>query len=85
MKELKNNTKKDKTMNTKEKIEIMLACLDEKKIQYKSKSETTWLEWNSSKEPSWDWSQNEYRIKPKKEEKVPHWKYIYLNKDKLSY
>lgn len=48
-------------MTTEEKIAVMQACLDNKTIEIKSKTEK---EWNTCDfEPLWDWLKYEYRIK----------------------
>ena len=51
-------------MTTKEKIEVMQAYLDGKKIQRKSITSQNWLDWVSNEEPGWDWIDVDYRIKP---------------------
>ena len=55
-------------MNTKERIEVMQAYLDGKAIEVKNKIDHKWVRvWI---EPQWDWSTYEYRIKPKKMQKI---------------
>lgn len=49
-------------MNTKEKIAVMNAYLDGKKIQYMDYK--TWLDWDYEEEPYLDWDSCDYRIKP---------------------
>lgn len=54
-------------MNTKEKIEVMQAFLDGKKIQHRvieRQSDILDPWYNSLGEPSWIWNTYEYRIKP---------------------
>ena len=52
-------------MNTKEKIEIMQAFLKGKKIQVKVKgTNEEFKDFISTKEPTWDWTHFEYRVKP---------------------
>lgn len=57
-------------MNTKEKIEVMQAYLDGKKIELKGeKCVDGWSVWSSG-ELNWNWEDNEYRIK---KELVERW------------
>lgn len=52
-------------MTTQEKIEVMKAYADGKKIQWRTiDSPQEWVEWTFSDEPSWNWVVNDYRIKP---------------------
>lgn len=51
-------------MNTEEKIEVMQAYLNGKKIQVKGKRDDTWEDYNHKSEPDWDWFRCDYRIKP---------------------
>lgn len=48
-------------MTTEEKIEVMQAFLDGKEIQHADKRSGVWM---SARNPSWNWADNEYRIKP---------------------
>lgn len=51
-------------MNTKEKIEVMQAYLDGRKIQLRGKT-LRFPKWEDiEKEPEWNFINNEYRIKP---------------------
>ena len=50
-------------MNTKEMIEVMQAYEDGKTIQVRDK-EGLINDWSVRKSPCWDWSKNNYRIKP---------------------
>jgi hypothetical protein len=54
-------------MNTKEKIAVMEAFLDGKRIQFKFGA-ADWLDWNSEHEPDWAWHRVDYRIKPEPRE-----------------
>lgn len=49
-------------MTTKEQIEVMQAYIDGKEIQFKDEFSIDWIDLDSS--PSWNWVDNEYRIKP---------------------
>ena len=49
-------------MDTKEKIAIMQAFVDGKKIEYYSKIDNDWI--TVSSEPDWDWFHYKFRIKP---------------------
>lgn len=51
-------------MTTKEKIEVMQAYADGKKIQYRRKFCKDWLDWGGEVEPAWNWSDSQYRVKP---------------------
>ena len=52
-------------MNTKDKIQIMQAWLDGKKIQYRFCT----ADWKDEfGEPEWDWTRFEWRIKPEPRE-----------------
>lgn len=53
-------------MTTKEKIAIMQAYLDGKKIQIATRGEEDWEDYNIV-EPIWDWDSCKYRIKPVEE------------------
>src|SRR5579872_84358 len=50
-------------MNTKDKIAVMQAYLDGKEIEFKTPDDPDWRKHEI--EPQWDWSNNDYRIKPK--------------------
>lgn len=49
-------------MTTQEKIEVMKAYEEGKKIQWSSKANPKWCDCDG--EPSWNWNWDEYRIKP---------------------
>ena len=49
-------------MTTQEKIEVMKAYAEGKKIQYKPKANPTWAD--CIDEPLWNWEWTDYRIKP---------------------
>lgn len=51
-------------MTTQEKIEVMKAYAEGRKIQYRNKDGEFWMDWPYSIEPSWDWFHQDYRIKP---------------------
>jgi hypothetical protein len=51
-------------MTTQEKIEVMQAYAEGRKIQMRPKEFKEWDDWGISEEPEWDWCLNEYRIKP---------------------
>ena len=51
-------------MTTQEKIEVMNAYTEEKKIQYRSKENGEWFDLFLMQEPAWDWASFDYRIKP---------------------
>ena len=51
-------------MTTQEKIEIMQAYAEGKKIQVRIIGTEKWKDWTISEEPKWDWPHNDYRIKP---------------------
>jgi hypothetical protein len=53
----------EKTMDTKDKIKVMQAYENGKKIQLKNES-IDWSDWTRSKEPDWNWGLVDYRIKP---------------------
>lgn len=53
-------------MTTKEQIEVMKACLDGKKIQYKPKNSLDI--WKNTNDPKWNWQFGDYRIQPEDEE-----------------
>lgn len=56
-------------MTTEEKIAIMQAYVDGKQIQ---QVQVRWcnetIEWEDAPEPSWNWDEREYRIKPEPKE-----------------
>lgn len=54
-------------MNTKEKIEVMQAYLDGKKIEY-CPSYGVWTEFSNANDPVWEWGNTQYRIKPEPRE-----------------
>ena len=54
-------------MTTKEKIAVMQAYEDGKKIQIYFKA-SGWTDWDVSWGPVWDWDKHDYRIKPEEEE-----------------
>ncbi len=54
-------------MTTKEKIEVMQAYLNGKKIQFKEIADDTWEDCSYRFEPDWNWSVFRYRVKPEKE------------------
>lgn len=59
---------KEKYMSsTKEKIEVMKAYTEGKKIEIKSKQDKN-DEWGDIRYSNWDWANYEYRIKPEKKE-----------------
>ena len=49
-------------MTTQEKIEVMQACLDGKKIEVAAKSDLSF--WVVTDTPAWNWEECVYRIKP---------------------
>ena len=51
-------------MTTKEKIEVMKAYEDGKKIQTRDPGSYTWVDWTAEFEPRWNWENIDYRIKP---------------------
>ena len=51
-------------MTTQEKIEVMNAYTEGKKIQYRSKENGEWFDLFLMQEPAWDWASFDYRIKP---------------------
>lgn len=52
-------------MTTKEKVEVMQAYAEGKKIQYKlSRSSQQWDDWTLPRDPSWNWDELDFRIKP---------------------
>lgn len=53
-------------MTTKEKIAVMQAYLDGKKIQLAIKNKEDWEDYDTG-EPVWDWTCFDYRIKPEEE------------------
>ena len=54
----------DKT--TKEKIAVMQAFMDGKKLQILSNDD--WTDWNPTCDPVWNWERGDYRIKPERRE-----------------
>ena len=59
----------DKAMNTESKIAVMSAEVDGEAIQYRHRKSTkAWLN-IYGRSPSWNWAENDYRIKS--EEKKP--------------
>ena len=50
--------------STKEKIAIMQAYEDGKKIQGRDPETEDWFDWTGKNEPSWDWRSGDYRVKP---------------------
>lgn len=55
------------TEKTNRMIEVMQAFAEGKKIQYYSKAFCGWVDWVLDGEPSWDWKNYDYRIKPEEE------------------
>lgn len=53
-------------MTTKEKIAVMQAYVDGKKIQFARKNKEDWEDYSTG-EPLWAWSMFDYRIKPEEE------------------
>lgn len=51
-------------MTTKEKIEVMKAYAEGKKIEWKPKGCQGWDEWTFNEEPTWNWNECDFRIKP---------------------
>lgn len=51
-------------MTTQEKIEVMKAYTEGKKIQVREIGAEHWSNWILSLEPDWNWFSCEYRIKP---------------------
>ena len=51
-------------MTTKEKIEVMKAYAEGKKIQVREIGAKDWSNWGLSLEPDWNWLGFDYRIKP---------------------
>ena len=51
-------------MNTKEKIAVMQAYIDDKSIEYWSHIYGNWRRLDGDSEPTWGWSNTEYRVKP---------------------
>jgi len=50
-----------KAITTEDKITIMQASVDGKKIYFKKKSSCD-LEWRGSVNPTWDWVKNDYMV-----------------------
>ena len=58
---------------TKEKIEVMQACVDGEEIESKKskKSKKSKInEWGETFTPAWNWFEKDYRIKPKEPEEI---------------
>ena len=51
-------------MTTEEKIEVMKAYAEGKKIEWKPKGCQGWDEWIYHDDPSWNWDELDFRIKP---------------------
>jgi len=51
-------------MTTQEKIEVMKAYAEGKKIQVCYDKKSKWSDWEESFEPAWEWGLNFYRVKP---------------------
>jgi hypothetical protein len=49
-------------MNTKQKVEVMLAFEAGKRIEVKC-GKGEWKAWQGSSDPNWNWEYNEYRLK----------------------
>lgn len=54
-------------MNTVEKIRIMQAWLEGKKIRYRGKDQV-WMELNHTFEPTWNWEAFRYEVAPEPRE-----------------
>lgn len=63
---MKNNKTLNHELDTKKQISVMQAYIAGKEIQFKSKRGTTWYD-VSSAGPVWDWSNEDYRVKPDSE------------------
>jgi len=50
-------------MSIKEKIEVMAAYAEGKKIQFKEKDSSNWRDYTHILAPEWNWSDYDYRIK----------------------
>lgn len=50
-------------MNTQEKIEVMKAYAEGKKIEWKIRGCHGWNEWTANNEPTWNWLMDDFRIK----------------------
>lgn len=68
-------------MTTKEKIEVMNAYAEGKKIQFRTPGDHDWLDWTCPDEPKWNWGGCDYRIKPNGEEMDWHGHKLVLEKD----
>lgn len=76
-------------MTTEEKIEVMKAYAEGKKIQVRDKTLKVWIDWGTCGEPEWDWGINDYRIKPEDkyrpykdtDEMISDWKERFVAKD----
>lgn len=55
-------------MATIEKIAVMQAYVDGKRIEVSLKRNDNWRDWVTDEEPSWNWGVYEYRIKPEPKE-----------------
>lgn len=54
---------------TKEKIAVMLAYIDGKQIQFRrAESEEKWEDLSFTRDPTWNWKNNDYRVKPEPKE-----------------
>lgn len=51
-------------MTTQEKIEVMKAYEEGKKIETRNVGEKEWIDWTIPVAPPWNWRDYEYRIKP---------------------
>lgn len=51
-------------MNTKEKIEVMQAYLDGRKLEAQHPGSPNWTDWIAEREPIWNWEMVFFRIKP---------------------
>jgi len=51
-------------MTTLEKIEVMKAYAEGKKVQTRDPGSYTWVDWTAEFEPRWNWENMDYRIKP---------------------
>lgn len=63
---MKNNKTLNRESNTERQISVMQAYVVGKKIQFKSKRSTIWYDVGRNG-PEWDWSNNDYRVKPNEE------------------
>lgn len=52
-------------METQEKIAVMQAYADGKQIQFrKAETEEEWADLSYTRDPTWNWKNNEYRVEP---------------------